>query len=633
MGGTELAIARFGRLAMKLTRREALKLGLAGTGTLLSPLLLPESAQAAAEPPPCEHGNCMSEEADPAQQTDQPSPKIQPFVQALPIPTAMPKLTKTYNNGMEIDYYEITMRKAPIELAPATPESPAITAEFWTYNGMIPGPLIRQEKFRESCVRFINQLDQDTEKKPICTSVHLHGMASLPQYDGYADDLTFPGYYKDYYYPNNRASILWYHDHALHKTSRNVYQGLAGMYIVEYATEDFCDNPETIPLPSGPFEIPLVLQDKAFKIPNPKKQHEWELVFNDRRERGVYADLMLVNGKPWPFLKVQRRKYYFRVLNASASRTYQLTLSNTEEGFPENPNDLTLTGQPPQMMVIGSDAGLLDHKVVLSGPREPLRMGVAERYGIVIDFAQFGPDVKHIYLRNLPFAGNLGPTFPALMRFDLEDGVVNDPSSIPENLGILTKRDELTQRAVGPVRRFRFGRGRDWTINGKTWNRAFVAAKPKLCETEIWELENTGGWTHPVHIHLIDFQIISRNGREPLPYERGWKDVVLLSDFERVLVVARFAPHRGKYMIHCHNIVHEDHDMMTQFEVIGNDKDGNPIVPPDPCSEPAQMLPAPPLGSKTPPSQLPTNLSAKCCEVLPATNVCNVAPPGQCDLP
>ncbi|HEY9826180.1 MAG TPA: multicopper oxidase family protein, partial [Stenomitos sp.] len=526
---------------MKITRRAALKLGLASAGTIVPSLVWPESAQAdeilSCDRPLCTHS---PESSSPLSSPN--SPSIPRFQQPLPIPTAL-KPTKVVNNT---DYYEIVMQQRTLEIVPAQNGQPAIAAQFWTYNGSIPGPLIRQPKNRQSCLRFINQLGVDQNEDPICTSVHLHGMASLPQYDGYAEDLTQPGEYKDYYYPNNRASILWYHDHAVHRTSRNVYMGLAGMYIVEYAREDFCGQPQTIPLPSSEFEIPLILMDKTLK----HNDKGWQLVFNNRREKGVYADILLVNGKPWPYLKVKRRKYFFRLLNASTSRTFQLTLSTEPEQFPSAEKHSTQTGDPAKFFVVGSDAGLLEKKVERFGADHPLRMGVAERYGIVIDFAQFLPGVKHVYLRNLPFSGNLGANSPVVMRFDLEDDPVADPLDLPDNLGILTQQSALIQAAIRPTRVFQFGRGiaglsTQWTINNRTWNRNFVAAELNLCDTEIWELRNMGGWTHPVHIHLIDFQIISRNGLPPLPYETGWKDVVVLQDFERVLVVARFAPHRG----------------------------------------------------------------------------------------
>jgi spore coat protein A, manganese oxidase len=610
---------------MKLTRRKAIKLGLVSPGILLSPWAIADPAAA-----DCLYESCMkmSEEKLP------PNPQIgnlfDKFQDALPIPEPLTK--EIHNHGIDYYYYQITMRKEKVTLGSPQKGLPPVRAEFWTYNGSIPGPLIRQPKNVPSCIRFINELGNDAQGNPICNSVHLHGMASLPQYDGYAEDLIQPNYYKDYYYPNNRASILWYHDHAVHKTSRNVYMGLAGMYIVEYGLEDFCENPANYPLPKDKFEIPLILQDKTFEIPDPNQPTEWKLVFDDRpNHRGIYANLLLVNGKPWPYLKVKRQKYYFRLLNASASRTYQLTLSNSPESTPGNTGTLTHTGKPAELVVIGSDAGLLAHPVPLSAPNKPLRMGVAERYGIVIDFAQFRPEIKQVYLRNLPFPSNPGPDIPVVMRFDLDDEVVEDPIIIPDDLGIVTPRDAMIQRAVPQRQTFRFGKnGNKWTINGRTWNREKVEAQPTRCDIQIWELVNAGGWTHPVHIHLVDFQILSRNGRKPLPYEMGWKDVVLLSDFEKVEVIARYAPHRGKYMIHCHNIVHEDHDMMAQFEVVDldaqgkaiieKDKDGNDINAPWRLDPPKQIGDAKKLGSEQPPDKV-KQLPLPCSE-LPRPSTC-----------
>jgi FtsP/CotA-like multicopper oxidase with cupredoxin domain len=603
---------------MNISRREALRLGLMGSSVFLSPFGMAAQAAAAS----CPKGTCDREPLAANPQTPRLSPQLlaRRFEAELPIPDPMtPVLSKTYTVTRRgetfeqpIDYYEISMRQQKVEILPAKDDKPAISAEFWTYNGTVPGPLIHQTKNRESCVRFSNCLGQDEAGKDICTSVHLHGMASLPQYDGYAEDVTPPGYYKDYYYPNNRASILWYHDHAVHKTSRNVYMGLAGMYVVDYEPEDFCNRDQANCLPRGEFEVPLIIQDKTFEIPQGGASNEWKLVFNDRRRQGVYADVVLVNGRFYPRLNVKRQKYFFRILNASASRTYQLALSSSEATQPVN-------NTAYQLLVVGSDAGLLAKPEPLVSP-QGLRIGVAERYGVVIDFARFPADVKQVYLKNLGFSGNLGTEPTAILRFDLSDESVTPSCEIPNPLGIMTDRQAMIDRAVG-TRTFRFGRGNQWTINGNSWNPVRVDGNPDQCDIEIWNLVNTGGWVHPVHIHLIDFRIIDRNGRPPLPYEQGWKDVVVLSPSERVRVVAKFAPHRGKYMMHCHNLVHEDHDMMTQFEVGSGGA--------SPLSDLAKPLPAPPLGSTNPPPLI-EDIPCKCFEPLP--NNCNIKiePPKDC---
>jgi spore coat protein A, manganese oxidase len=146
----------------------------------------------------------------------------------------------------------------------------------------------------------------------------------------------------------------------------------------------------------------------------------------------------------------------------------------------------------------------------------------------------------------------------------------------------------------------------------------------------MWELISMGGWTHPVHVHLIDFQVLSRNGQSPFPYEMGWKDVLLLSDAEEVEVIARFAPHCGKYMLHCHNTVHEDHDMMTQFEVLELDENGNVVIDKDengnlPKNAPCELdltkpLPAAKLGSQPPPDRFKEKPDA--CSTLPRPSTC-----------
>ena len=193
---------------MAITRREAMKL--LGSGVLLSPLSFPQPAQA------------------------QFSPFIPRFQADLKLP---PLLLPTKSNAAgkrPIDYYEITMQKAEVDILPG------LKTKMWCYvgKGLAPsavGPIIRHQggvepadEGRTSVIRFINNLGTTIEQgraEPIATSIHLHGMASLPQYDGYATDLIPPGYFKDYFYPNDRAATLWYHDHAIHKTSRNVYMG------------------------------------------------------------------------------------------------------------------------------------------------------------------------------------------------------------------------------------------------------------------------------------------------------------------------------------------------------------------------------------------------------------------------
>jgi FtsP/CotA-like multicopper oxidase with cupredoxin domain len=497
---------------MKITRREAIKLGLIGSGALLLPLGSQRPAFA------------------------QFSPQIKPFQ----VPFRTPPVLKPVRSDATTDYYEITMHKSQVEILPG------LKTEIWGYNGITPGPTIRQMRPRQSVVRFINNLDTRTV-------IHLHGMASLPQYDGYAEDFIPPNYYKDYIYPNNRASTLWYHDHTVGKTSRNVYMGLAGMYIVD---DDF---DQSLPLPKGDYDVPLIIQDKTFAT-------DGSLIFDDRGQKSLYGDVILVNGVPWPRMEVANRKYRFRVLNASASRSYQLSLSTGDD-----------------LNVISTDAGLLSAPV----KTKILQIGIAERYGFIIDFSKY-PIGTQVVLRNLGAANNVDrdDRTKNIMRFDVVRQE-SDDSSIPSTLRPV---EPIPVSSAVRTREFRFQRsGGQWLINNQRWDKNRVDANPGLGDVEIWRFVNSGGsWFHPVHVHLVDLQLLDRNGRPPLPYERGWKDVFYVGEGETVRVIAKYGPHTGKYMMHCHNIVHEDHDMMTQFEVGQGGPD--PIT-----TAPAKPLPAPPL--------------------------------------
>jgi FtsP/CotA-like multicopper oxidase with cupredoxin domain len=505
---------------MNLTRREALKFGLIGGSSLILPWSIQRSALAAF------------------------SPQINRFQ----YPFKVPPVLQPVRRDATTDYYEITLSKQQVEILPG------LTTEIWGYNGITPGPTIRQQGGslesggRQSVVRFINNLGRDSEGHDIKTVIHLHGMASLPQYDGFAEDFVPPGYFKDYIYPNDRAATIWYHDHVIDKTARNVYMGLAGMYIVDDQYE------RDLPLPKGDYDIPLILQDRRFAP-------DGTLIFNDRNQRSVYGDVSVVNGVPWPRMDVANRKYRFRALNASVSRSYQLALSRKADAL--TPGDV--------LTVIGTDAGLMSQPVNLTSPYNLLRIGIAERYEFIIDFSQY-PVGTQLYLCNIGFSGNVDfdTRTHTLMRFD----IVRDERDDSELPPILRPVEPIPTSDVVRIRKFRFERNNgEWKINNKTWDKKRVDANPNPGDVEIWELTNPGsGWVHPVHIHLVDMQILDRNGRPPFAYERGWKDVFQVGEFETVRVIGKFGTRdgnyiTGKFMMHCHNLTHEDHSMMAIFEV------------------------------------------------------------------
>ena len=324
--------------------------------------------------------------------------------------------------------------------------------------------------------------------------------------------------------------------------------GLAGMYRMHDPME------QKLSIPQGYYDVPLVVSDAMFDT-------EGQLLYDDNGQNGVYGDVILVNGRPWPVMKVERRKYRFRILNASVSRSYRWQLDS---------------GEP--LVVVGTDAGL----TAAPQPVASLLHGNAERYEVIIDFAKYKMG-RRVILRNLSPKNNLDYTHTdKVMAFDVvAKASTTSKNSIPSVLNPGNHIMGLTETAAIPTRTMALVReGGQWTINGQTWADVEASAysrslaNPALNAVEIWEIHNdSGGWHHPLHIHLIDFKILDRefdrNGiRVPAsPHERGPKDVVYVGENERVRVITQFGPHAGKYMIHCHNLVHEDHDMMGQFTV------------------------------------------------------------------
>ncbi len=474
------------------------------------------------------------------------------------VPFTVPPVLAPVRTDATTDYYRLSMEPAVTEFIPG------LKTEVWGYNGIVPGPTFRVRKGREVVVRQINNLPQQhpTLLYTPWTSVHLHGQASQPQYDGYASDLTNPGQYKDYRYPNwQNGRTLWYHDHGIHHTAENVVMGLAGMY-------QLIDDLElSLPLPQGEYDVPLIVSDRMFN-------NDGSLLIDRNDDSGVYGDVITVNGRAWPRMKVKRRKYRFRILNASPSRSYKWSLSTGDS-----------------MTVIGTDAGLMPAPQRV----QSFRHGVAERYEVVIDFSKYRAG-QRVVLRNTSPKNNIDFTnTDKVMAFDVVgDKFVKTNNSVPSVLNPNQSAMVVPESAAVRTRQFDFVRANSqWTINGKTWDDvirsryAEVLADPKIDDVEIWELRNpSGGWHHPAHIHFIDFRVLSRNGQPALPHERGPKDVVFLGENESVRLLIKFERGRGKYMIHCHNLVHEDHDMMGQFEIRDDAMPAN-----DPLGSRAMWLP------------------------------------------
>lgn len=448
-----------------------------------------------------------------------------PFSVAMPIP---PEITDPNPT--------ITMRQADVQILP---EGPPTT--MWTYDGIFPGPTIRRPSGETTRVTFVNDLPEAFGE----ATIHHHGNHSEPSEDGQPDDalvpnvLIPPGGQRTYTYEHVEdgepewAAPQWYHDHRMDVTGRNVWNGLAGMYLLEDEFE------AALPLPDGEFDVPLMVADRTFDENNQIMPYVFDL-------GGTRGNTVLVNGAPQPFFDVGDRKYRFRVLNASNTREYTMQLSN---------------GQP--ITQIGTESGLLPAPVT----QDTVRILPAERVDLVIDFdGQLG---EEIVLQNVE--PGAGPT-AQMMQFRVTEEIPDD-SEVPAQLRPAREFPEPTVD-----RDFELALdGALWTINGQGFDPERVDAQPVLGTTERWTFRNNSPLPHAIHIHDVDWQLDRRflldaNGQpgDPLPIPPGEdaaKETWQIQPGEGFSVLTTFTDHTGVYMFHCHILEHEDMAMMSQFDV------------------------------------------------------------------
>jgi spore coat protein A len=501
--------------------------------------------------------------------------QLTPYVDALPVPGPA---TPASGSSGGVATYNITMKEFPQQLHS---ELPATTV--WGYDDgtgpSTPGPLIEASTDNPVTVNWTNDIrDIDTgllrtshylqqsgddlscthgavdEAK---TVVHLHGGHVPAAVDGYPESTFLPGAPPEQYvYPNGQqAATLWFHDHALGITRLNVYMGLAGLYFMRDPVES------ALNLPVGTNEVPLVLQDRKF---NP----DGSLFYPGTLQDMFFGDKVMVNGKVWPFLNVDQGKYRLRLLNGSGSRVYTLSLSPPS-------GSLTFT-------VIGNEGGLLEAP---APGVSTLTIGPGERYDVVVDFAAYGNN-DEILLENsapAPFPnGTVDVT--KVMKFVVTNQA-GDTDSIPNPLRTIERLQEGNSVMTRDLELKKSGLdacGRSvWEINGLAWDD--VTEYPGLGTTEIWRFINDSGVSHPMHMHLVFFQILDRDGftrgvggeiipdgnpQSPPLEQSGWKDTAMVGPNEILRVIARFDDYEGLYAYHCHILEHEDHEMMRQFRVV-----------------------------------------------------------------
>ncbi|MEC3655546.1 outer spore coat copper-dependent laccase CotA [Bacillus siamensis] len=482
-------------------------------------------------------------------------------------------------------YYEVTMKECFHKLHRDLPPT-----RLWGYNGLFPGPTIDVNQGESIYVKWMNDLpdkhflpvdhtihhsESGHQEPDVRTVVHLHGGETPPDSDGYPEAWftrdfkeTGPYFEKEvYHYPNKqRGALLWYHDHAMAATRLNVYAGLAGMYIIRERKE------KQLKLPAGEYDVPLMILDRTLNddgsLSYPSgPDNPSETLPTPSIVPFLCGNTILVNGKAWPYMEVEPRTYRFRILNASNMRTFTLSLNNGG-----------------RFIEIGSDGGLLPRSV----RTQTISLAPAERYDVLIDFSAF--DGEHIILTNgTGCGGDVNPDTDAnVMQFRVTKPLKGeDTSRKPKYLSAMP---DVTSKRIHNIRTLKLTNTQDkygrpvLTLNNKRWHDPVTEA-PKLGTTEIWSIINPTRGTHPIHLHLVSFQVLDRRPFDlerynkfgdivytgpavpPPPSEKGWKDTVQAHSGEVIRIAATFAPYSGRYVWHCHILEHEDYDMMRPMDV------------------------------------------------------------------
>ncbi len=552
---------------------------------------------------------------------------IPKFVNPLPIPG---RIDMTAGGSMDM-YMEETYQD--LGLLGPNPTTPLLT-KVWGYGDQAgavsyPGPTLVAEKDTPINIDWWNDLGYS---HPLPVDPYVHYTFSHPPYEGYTiSDLGVPAvphlhgghtesesdglpeawwtpaYHGDpanplykgmdfvkstYTYDNDQeAATLWYHDHALGITRLNVYMGLAGFYLLRDPNEENLIASNSIP--SGAKEIELVIQDRMFypdgqlaypDVPAVNMPGFLPWPGGPSAQPEFFGDVILVNGKAWPVLDVEPSQYRFRFLNGSDSRFYDMWMT-----APVN------TTAPLRFTQIGTEDGLMPVPV----DRRKLLIGPGERYDVVVDFSDPALLGQTIILRNnakapFPKGTTVDPnTSGQIMAFRVGSTPVVDPVTLPATLRpdiAPLVQDGATRQLLLFEAVDEFGRLKPMlgtTADGvQTWVDP-ITENPMLDDVEVWEIYNTTMDAHPIHLHLVAFQVQSRQKftaaqdpvtgaltnislkgkqRAPDPTETGWKDTVIMYPGEVTRVIAKF-DRPGLYVWHCHILSHEDHEMMRPYYV------------------------------------------------------------------
>jgi spore coat protein A len=484
------------------------------------------------------------------------------FVDPLPVPPiarAAGKRADPLHQGQTLPYYRMDMRAFKAKLHRDIPSTP-----LWGYDGLFPGPTFEARRDEPLLIEWANALPTKhflpidhnihgagRDQPDVRVVTHVHGARVPANADGYPEDWYVPGRSALYRYPNSQdAATLWYHDHAMGITRLNIYAGLVGAFIVRDAQE------QALGLPSGDYDMPLILcdrlvaQDGQLYYPvSDDPDAPWVMQCN--------GNLPLCNGKIFPYLEVEPRRYRFRLINVANTSFFDLSLSQ-EQVFQQ----------------IGSDQGLLPAPI----ERTRVELYPAERADVIVDFARLAG--KSVQLRHqsqgiVEFrVRNHGGRDTSVLPAKLRDVARIDPAGAAQaRILTLNETDDASGNALTML------------LDGKRWSDP-VSENPRQNSMETWSFINLSGDAHPIHLHLVRFQIIDRRpfdvfawnaqrklsftgpAQPPEPHEAGWKDTVRADPGMVTRIAMRFEGEPGRYVWHCHFLEHEDNEMMRPYEVL-----------------------------------------------------------------
>lgn len=450
------------------------------------------------------------------------APTVREFVNELAIPPLAPS---TEQDGV---------RTFHLAAETGTTSFPGIgESETWGFNGAFLGPTLRAERGERVAFEIDNRL-------PEATSVHWHGMHLPAAMDGGPHQMIAQGdTWRPTWTVDQPAATLWYHPHPHGETEKHVYQGLAGMFILD----DDASVAADLPSEYGVDDLPLIVQDKEF-------DRDGRLVLReDGSEPGMLGDTIMVNGTVGAYQEVTTERMRLRLLNGSTARTYTFA-------FDDRP-----------MTMVASDGGFLDAPLDV----QQLRLAPGERAEVVVSFD--AGETTRLRSSRTQLGGVIVPATAGgndefdVLEFRAAEELAPRPApSWPASAH--AGEDELHESAASVTREFRLG---DQQINGEEMDMGRIDEIVHVGDTEVWEVRSTQPIPHSFHVHDVQFRVLSIDGQAPSPELAGPKDTIYLEPNRRYRLLVRFEDYADPampYMYHCHMLRHEDEGMMGQFVVI-----------------------------------------------------------------